>query len=247
MKAKKTARDLDTSDVGYKTICAVFNHLLAAGLSKSTLTEMTARALEDTRRTPNSSARDLLGNPVIYEKIAMAFERWYRQRSLIDSEGNPIPLPLYHSALSVEALVRHEGLTTSTRAIVKEILALGLLSRLPAGRYVPARRDVIIRHTHPFVSEHYARSVMRLLQTARQNALVRSANGLLIERCAHVARLPTAKLQAFRDFANQQGEAFIDTVNEWLETNNSASSKATKSRRVTEAGIQVFAFAGKRD
>src|SRR5664279_973238 len=176
MNAKRTVSSFENSDVEYKTICAVFSHLLAAGLSTSSLRAMTARALEETKGTRKSNSRDLLGNPVVYEKIAMAFQRWYRQRLLIDKNGYPIPLSLYGAALSVEGLLKHEGLSTSTRSLVKEILALGLLRRLRGGQYVPARRDVIIRHAHPFVSEHYARSVMRLLQTARQNALVKSSN-----------------------------------------------------------------------
>jgi hypothetical protein len=57
--------------------------------------------------------------------------------------------------------------------------------------------------------------------------------------------LPRHKLQAFREFTNQQGEAFIDTIDDWLETNNIGRNTKSKSR-AREAGVHVFAFYGGR-
>jgi hypothetical protein len=58
-----------------------------------------------------------------------------------------------------------------------------------------------------------------------------------------VKQLPQKKLQEFRDFTNQQGEVFIDSVNDWLESHNTLDT-AKRRLNTTEAGIHVFAFTG---
>jgi hypothetical protein len=147
----------------------------------------------------------------------------------------------------VESLIRQEGLGDSTRAVIKEIIKLKLVRKLRSGRYVPIGPHLIIGGQHPYVYEDHARSIVRLLQTAHLNAVARKDAMKLIERSAHVGCLPRAKLQAFRDFTNQQGTAFVDTVNEWLESNNVEKSSLKRKRGEIEAGIHIYAFAGTQE
>ena len=67
----------------------------------------------------------------------------------------------------------------------------------------------------------------------------------LIERFAHVSSIPKGKVREFKDFTTQQGEALIDTVNDWLEANKSPK-KVKKSARELQAGLHVFAYVGAR-
>jgi len=244
MKEEDTTSALADADAQYRAILALMTHLLASGLSRAALKKTTMRALAALRDPRIASQKKPSRRPTVSEKISRAFQRWRLFRRFIDAHGNPKALPLHGPAPSVESLIRQEGLGDSTRTVIKEIIKLKLIKRLRSGRYVPTGRHVIIGGHHPYVYEDHARSIVRLLQTAHFNAVARKDSLKFIERSAHVGRLPRAKLQAFRDFTNQQGAALVDTVNEWLESHNLPRGRLRGKRRDTEAGIHLYAFAG---
>ena len=174
---------------------------------------------------------------------AAAIQRWYIERRLTTSDGSPKPLRLFGRAPSVEHLLRRDKSTTPARTIAAELVRLRLLKRTRKGEYIPTGRHIIIHRHHPFTYEQHAQTMVRLLKTVKHNASAIGSKEVLIERCARVKQLPHRKLQAFRDFTNQQGEVFIDSINDWLESHNTLETVRRRSN-VTEAGVHVFAFTG---
>ena len=245
MKIKTTKSPSTERNFQFQVVFAVLQYLHRVGVTKKELRALTARAFTELARSAGSNRKS--GNVGSTEAtiLAMAIQRWYRDRTLVDPAGNPIALRLLGSAPSVESLVRREKIGSDSERFTRDLVKFKVLKRCRNGKFLPTGRHLIVRNHHPFLAEHHARSVIRLLNTARSNVSSKSPLDFLIERCADVPRLPRSKLQAFREFTNQQGEAFIDTIDDWLETNN--IGRNTKSRsRAREAGVHVFAFYGGR-
>ena len=244
MKTKKS-RPIKKGDFQFQVVFALLQYLHRMGVTEKELRALATRAFAELKRSAAPARKSSAVGSTEAAKLATAIQRWYRDRSLVDIDGEPIALRLLGPAPSVEWLVKRERVATNSERFTRNLVKLKVLKRSRNGKFLPAGRHLIVRDHHPFLAEHHARSVIRLLNTARSNVCAASPAEFLIERCADAPRLPRKKLQAFREFTNLQGEAFIDTVNDWLESNNLVTNSTTGSR-AAEAGIHVFAFYGGR-
>ena len=245
MKIKTTKSLGIQRNFQFQVLFAVLQYLYRVGVTEKELRALSSRALMELTRSVGSKKNASALGSTEATKLATAIQRWYRDRTLVDPSGKPIALRLLGSAPSVESLIRREKIGHDSERFTRDLVKFKVLKRCRNGKVLPTGRHLIVRNHHPFLAEHHARSVIRLLNTARSNVSAKSHVDFLIERCADVSRLPRRKLQAFREFTNQQGEAFIDTVDDWLETNKSARN-AKRGSRAKEAGVHVFAFYGGR-
>lgn len=220
-------------------------YLFRVGATEKELKALTLRAFAELKETIGSKRKNARVGSTAAAKLATAIQHWYRDKTLIDANGDPIALKLLGPAPSVQWLIKRERVAPDSKRFAQDLVKLKVLRSSSNGRFLPAGRHLIVRNHHPFLAEHHAQSVIRLLNTARSNVAAASPGDFLFERCADVPRLPHSKLQAFRDFTNQQGEAFIDTINDWLEANNLPRAVGNRSR-AKEAGVHVFAFYGGR-
>lgn len=236
--------DADDNSFQLRLILAVLDFLHQSGLSKDSIVKLSSLALGKLKKRPDSSTGRLLLDSSVVSAIGISFHRWYREREFVKASGQPRPLRLLGPSPSVEALVRRERPSIPAAAVAREIVRLRLVKRNRKGYFVPTGMHALISRMHPYIAEHLAHSVIRLLSTVQYNARTNAGGGALFERYAHVPNLKRSHLQAFRDFSNQQGEALIDTTNDWLESHRRLSSN--KERKATiEAGLHVFAYVGK--
>ena len=243
MNAKPPKESKHRRSVQLNVLSAVLGYLALGGATRKDLKALTSRALSELEVKEHAGRKVFIGDSTDSATSAAAIQRWYIERRLTTSDGSPKPLRLFGRAPSVENLLRRDKSTTPARIIAAELLRLKLLKRTRKGEYLPTGRHIIIHRHHPFTYEQHARTMVRLLKTVGQNASASSSKEVLIERCARVKQLPHNELQAFRDFTNQQGEVFIDSVNDWLESHN-ALETVKRRLNVTEAGVHVFAFTG---
>jgi hypothetical protein len=243
MNTNASIESKDPRSAQLTLLSAVLEYLALGGATKMDLKALTAQALSELTFKRIAGRKVFMGDSTDSVTSATAIQRWYIERRLTTSDGSPKPLRLLGPAPSVESLLRRGKSATPARSIAAELLKLKLLKRTRKGEYLPTGRHIIIHRHHPFTYEQPARTMVRLLRTVGQNASVNSSKEVLIERCARVKQLPQKKLQEFRDFTNQQGEVFIDSVNDWLESHNTGEVSKRKSN-VTEAGVHVFAFTG---
>jgi len=228
----------------FRLILAVFSFLHQSGDSKESISKLSTLALGKLRERSTSSSRRILLNSSVVSAIGISFHRWYREGEFVNANGQPRPLKLLGPSPSVEALVRRERPSIPAVAVAREMVRLHLVRRVRSGFCVPTGMHALISRMHPYIAEHLAHSVMRLLSTVQYNAKTNAGGGTLFERYAHVPNLKRSQLQAFREFSNQQGEALIDTTNDWLESHRRLRSN--KERKTTiEAGLHVFAYLGK--
>jgi hypothetical protein len=243
MTTNSSNHSSDTSHLQFKVVRVLFDYLLKTGMTKKELQLLTTRALAKLDASSYVTKKRFVEDSTHAARLSTALQRWYIDKKLVDSNGEPKPLPLRGAPSSVEQLLRRERLGRSIDKTAKELVKLRILKRCQTGRFLPTGRHVIIRSQHPILTEHHARTVIRFLNTATGNMTAKYPANSLIERCSHVPRLPRSRLQEFRDFANQQGESLLDNVNYWLESHN-AVRKAGRTARTTEAGVHVFAFTG---
>jgi hypothetical protein len=152
-----------------------------------------------------------------------------------------MPVPLRGKKPSVEALIRKQTRSVDTERIAQEMLAQKLITRTSKGRFRPVSRVATIRQLTPETIEHVSRSLERLLATVKYNTRGHTRRKSLIERTAFVQDLPRSELESFREFAQEQGSAFLANADEWLESRRS-SKHSRRQTALVRAGIHVYAF-----
>ena len=196
--------------------------------------------------TPGTWLRDSaprLGDETVESAV---LRLWHRLPRYIDSNANPTPLRLYGRAPSVESLVRIQGASSKTKTVIRGLRSVGLIRRTASGRYLPSEDSATISQLHPLSIEHVAKSVMRLLGTVLRNTDPSSSKTPLIERSSRVPDLSRSEAKAFAVFTHQQGLAYLQSVDDWLETRR-VSSGAKKSRGKSKhvgAGVHLYAYMG---
>jgi hypothetical protein len=87
---------------------------------------------------------------------------------------------------------------------------------------------------------HLAEGVVRLAETVCKNTQAKRKRDLLFERACKVFDLPISETPAFRKYVQQQGRAFIFSVDDWLERRIAGAS--SRNRHTCAAGAFAFGF-----
>jgi hypothetical protein len=171
---------------------------------------------------------------------------WHRDAAYVDEGAQPRPLRLAGRSPSLTALVRRQDAKCDVSSLIRDLLTVGLVRKARNGRYLPTAESATIGQLHPLAVEHVAKSVARLLETVRRNTDSALSCTPLIERYAHVPDLDPSDAKEFAAFAQQQGAAYLEAIDDWLETRRvqSVAGKKRRSRTKVAAGVHLVAYLG---
>jgi len=217
---------------------AVLLVMLRTGASVKDITATTAAVLAAAKSNLNASRS---ADPALSVVVAGVLHRWHHDRRFLDRSASPRSLSPDSGRNSLTRLIRSENQKINVTDVVAAMRRLKLIRRHKDGHYRPTTRVATIHELDPVLAEHVCHSLGRLLLTVSNNTR-HDANGQrLIERSAQVHDLPRNKLGEFRDFANVQGETFVNSMNDWLESRRARDGENERSK-VTHAGVHLFAF-----
>lgn len=232
-------------DYSEHLVTALLVFLHSAGVGRNAIVALVDSVMRDLEKSNDSANLQELDRATS-SAVGAAFHRWFREPEWLNSAGKPRPLKLHGETQSVQSLLQREMSIESARKTAAELPKINLLKKAPGGKFLPTSLHSLIRHNHPYLHEHTAHSVVRFLHTVRDNVATAAVSPPLIERFAYVSAIPCELEREFRDFTNQQGEALIDTVNDWLESKR-LNIQSTGSRNTLQAGLHVFAFVAKNE
>ena len=232
------------SDADYSNVLtAVFELMLNAGVSRSALTALCAASLQ------KAEVRARIGSDEaeFFLIAGLVLDAWHRDRRYLNNGAGPKPVPLLGRAPSVEALVRIQRSGRNAGTVARRLKELRLVISKGRRAYLPTSDVAVISAANPLVVQHAARALSTLLETVGRNMSCTRRLAPLIERIAEVPDLPRKHVAAFERFTQLQGEIFIRTVNDWLESRRAKSSKRRKSPGIVRAGVHTYAYvAGRR-
>lgn len=176
--------------------------------------------------------------------LGSAIASWSRNPRYVDKHGEPKPLPCYGARPSIEALLRECGLRQGAKSAARRLIATGAVQKTKGGRYLPKDRSVRITAVNEYLAEHVAHGVLRMVQTAFSNFSPSGRRRPLLQRAAAVRTLPKSLRSDFQAFVNTQGNAFVTSVDDWLEARSVPIQKAGKSppKKYARAGLYAFAY-----
>jgi hypothetical protein len=178
--------------------------------------------------------------------LGSALALWVRDSRFLDDAGNPRPLRAYGKSPSVESLLRAADVRRNTRAAAQFLIKSGLVKRVGRGKHLPTSRSARIPSVDAYFVEHIAQGVMKLVQTANFNFTPTGRRKPLLQRAASIRKLPRKYKAAFREYVNQQGNAFVTNIDDWLEARVIRETPIRSSRGnlppAMSAGVYAFAY-----
>jgi hypothetical protein len=172
---------------------------------------------------------------------------WTRDGRYIDRDARPKPLSLVRGTNSLVSLIASLDPSVDPHSAVESMRAVGLLRKLPSGKYIPTAESVTIDRLHPLAIEHVAKSLIRIVTTVCRNTDPRRQAIPLIERYAYVPDLSRVEAKAFAEFTRAQGMAYLESVDDWLEQRRvrrlPANGKQSSRSGIT-AGVHLVAYLG---
>ena len=232
-----------------KLVKSILDFLIRSGMTRARVEAMLAESLLQLSRrsvTRNTSLQEshYVGNGDVSAEVIRI---WHRDARFLDGEARPRPLQLNRGSRSLGALVKKLDPSVDHMQSIRVMRAVGLIRRLPDGRYVPTAESVKIDHLHPLAIEHIAKSVVRLVTTVSRNTDPTHQSMPLIERYAYVPDLSATEAIAFADFSRRQGMSYLEAVDDWLEQRRArrlSKGKSPKMRKGMAAGVHLFAYLG---
>jgi|SRR6478609_3415313 len=231
-----------------KLVKSIVEFLIRSGMKNDAVQQVFFECLSEVTSSDSEphSAQDrrFVGNGNVSAEVIRI---WHRDGRFLDREARPKPLRLTRGPRSLGALVRKLDPNADHKQSIRTMRAVGLIRRLPDGRYVPTAESVTIDHLHPLAIEHVAKSVVRLVSTVCRNTDPARQSIPLIERYAYVPDLSKSEAIAFAEFTRNQGMAYLEAVDDWLERRR--TRRLPKHRRESEgdgiaAGVHTFAYLG---
>ncbi|MCH7834122.1 MAG: hypothetical protein IH911_03480 [Proteobacteria bacterium] len=141
---------------------------------------------------------------------------WYMDPQFCDGNGKPRGLPVAGADVSFETLCRRYASDVPATTMLKELKNVGAVHEDGAGLllvktryYMPVQMD----------SEQILRSGGVLADiggTVAHNLHRKADQPTRFERRATSTRMPAEALPQFREFLEQEGQAFLERVDEWL-------------------------------
>lgn len=241
-------KDVMSKQLQLKLFGSVIQFMATIGVSEAGIRdafEVAIAKMEATR---------LRGSPVADAKYqpngdvsAHLLRMWFRDARLVRGvDSKPRPLPLSRGKNSLKSLIRELDESADAAAVIRDMKAVGLIKKNTRGLYVPTANAAVIPRLHPLIIEHAVRSVIRFVSTLHRNSNPTPDLPPLLERYSYVPDLNPADSREFAEFARDQGQAYLNTLDDWLEhrrvPKRRGSPRPLKSG--VPAGVHLITFIG---
>lgn len=161
---------------------------------------------------------------------------WFSDPAYLDARGNPRPLPLRGSGLSIEALARRIDPTLEVGAVLQFLKRGGSVKRAGT-RYVPRDRVTILRGRESMTT--FLRGLFGLLKTLEHNSRQgRRARGWL-ELFARNPRFPVSAVEGFEKRVRRVADRLLLQLDADMHRRECA---AAKGERTVRLGVGVYRF-----
>jgi len=179
--------------------------------------------------------RQLLENetPQSFERLNYAsrvLSGWYTDGDFTGEDGAPMPLPVSGAGASFESLcARYSGDVPAT-TMQKELRHVGAVAEAADGRLIARTRYYMPAHMDPQQMLRSGSVLADIGSTVAYNLHRGPRDPSRFERRAHNTNIPESDIPAFRQFIEQEGQAFLEKVDAWLTDHDDNTSDGTRVR-----------------
>jgi len=169
-------------------------------------------------------------------KASRLLSGWHQDPDFVEPGGQPRALDIEGSGLTFVELAKRYGGDIPPGALLKELQTGDAITRLPDGRIRATTRVFLPRQMEPAQIRLWS-SVLQDVGTTLEHNLTRDRiHTPRFERRALSLRVDRHALPAFRQFLENEGQAFLERVDDWL-TKHQAGNESVDNTIRLGAGV----------
>lgn len=180
-------------------------------------------------------------HPAPASRLSHVLSGWHQDKEFLDADGNPALLPRDGKRGSMEALLRRYAGDFPHSAVVKELEQLGLIEKSGAA-YRALARSVIRHADDPEILRQAGIALHDHAATLNHNVDTTRSTPPRFEGMATTYRLSPKHLDAFNEFLNFRGQAFLEEADAWLAYHEEPETTAPNRRDSIRAGVGVYSI-----
>jgi hypothetical protein len=195
------------------------------------LTGLARREVRIQRERLNAGPEGLTG---YVTKASLVLSAWHLDPQFLDSTGKPALLALDGEGATFSALLRRCGAgDVRPSTFLKELRSAGAIRETSDGRLEPLQRMYVPQKMDEELIRLWGTVLADVATTYVHNLTRDAKTPARFERAALNDRVLASALPEFREFLNQEGQAFLERVDAWLiaheakENAGGGSAKAT--------------------
>jgi Family of unknown function (DUF6502) len=164
-------------------------------------------------------------------KASLVLSAWHLEPQFLDSTGKPALLALDGEGATFTALLRRCGAgDVRPSTLLKELRSAGAIRVTGDGRLEPLQRMYVPQKMDEELIRLWG-TVLADIATTYTHNLTRDGTPARFERAAVNDRVCASALPEFRQFLNQEGQAFLERLDAWL-TQHEAKSDTDPAIRL---------------
>jgi hypothetical protein len=176
-------------------------------------------------------------------RVTRVLEGWHSDPSFTGPYGMPLDLPFESSSSPCFAgLVRKHSGDMAPRAMLDELIRVGVVQQTALGTFKVLARAYIPRDFHPDALERFGEVVHDFICTYEFNMYKGAGPGRFERKVFADDGLREELMPAFDALLKAKGHAFLIEIHNWITAQESSSSAANKSRKRIKTGVGVYHF-----
>ena len=177
--------------------------------------------------------------PTYLNSATRVLSGWHQDADYLDSDGRPLDIPAVGPPPSFEDLCRRYGGDIPYSALLKELRAVGAVSRGDDAAVRALSRVYIPLQVDPAKVLRAGSVLQDIGTTVVHDLTVTPKQTLRFERRAANDRIAARHEAAFRAFLEAEGQAFLERADEWL-TRHEATEQEIADGEALRLGVGVY-------
>ena len=188
-----------------------------------------------------NNPRDGEHNQQHQDRLTRLLSAWHQDADFCDEGNHPLPLSIEGEYQSFALLVRRYGGDFPASALLKELKRVGVVEELMDGNVIAIKRYFVPAQSDPGALLRAGSVINDLGNTLHHNLYkTTKQQPLRFERRASNTQMSPENLAAFREFVEQEGQAFLEKVDAWLSEHESPQTDLTTPLMRMGVGTYLF-------
>lgn len=204
----------------------------------SIITGLTRKEVRHIHELPDIEEGDTVER---YNRAARVISGWVRDRRFAGSDGGPADLPFEGVGATFSGLVKLFSGDVPARAVLDELLRVGVVERLEDGRIRLLNHAYIPRTAEMDKLGILGTDVKDLISTIDHN-LRQEAGHSLFQRKVSYDNLPAEVLPELRVLTARRGQSLLEEMDRWLSQYDRDVNPAINGTGRKRAGIGIYYF-----
>jgi len=173
-------------------------------------------------------------------KACLVLASWHLDPEFLDKRGKPALLKISGHGRSFESLVaKCGGSDVRPTTLLKELTNAGAVGHRRDGRIQALMRDYLPHSMDEQLIRLWGSVIADVARTYAHNMTRAAKTSARFERAAVNDRIPAAAVPEFLKLLNQEGQAFLERMDQWLTAHQSGDPAQTDSASV-RLGIGLY-------